>query len=255
MFDLYIDIESGADVTEIINGLVSSGLVQVDELVESLNERFGDIAQFYYQSKEQDGSRSTVLCVNGVTHSSEPSYYSHQFHTAGYGYSEEIIYDDRRDQMDSSIRFTGNTRADDVRSLNTSIGINAAELEKLSSRWPAKVQLVGAALYSVLNAFKTGHVYIVDKVKLSNGITYSVEDAWAHKRYLKPKESAALGAILANGKVISRDDFKKVIKGQRSSHSNMSIQRFKNVYVVGRKDGLYKTEMNRYNEYRNNLTK
>ncbi len=42
-----LTFESGADVTEIINGVVSSGLVQVDELVESLNKRFYGIAQFY----------------------------------------------------------------------------------------------------------------------------------------------------------------------------------------------------------------
>ncbi len=53
MFDLFIDIESGADVTEIINGVVSSGLVQVDELVESLNKRFYGIAQFYYQARNK----------------------------------------------------------------------------------------------------------------------------------------------------------------------------------------------------------
>ncbi len=255
MFDLFIDIESGADVTEIINGVVSSGLVQVDELVESLNKRFYGIAQFYYQSKEQDGCKSTMIYINGQTHSSDLSSISSHVYKSGPVFKDQVLYDDQKRGDQSPIRFTGNSRVDDVRSLNTALGINAAELENLSARWPAKVQLVGAALYSVLKSFQLGDVYVIDKVKLSNGITYSVEDAWRQKQYLKPYESAALGAVLANGNVLNRDDFKKVINSQRSSHSNMSVHRFKNVYVVEHKDDLYKTGMNRYNEYRNNLTK
>ena len=63
MADLYIDISSGSNVTELINNIVSSDQIGVDELVLSMNERFGKIAHFSYQSMQQDGEMHTQLYV------------------------------------------------------------------------------------------------------------------------------------------------------------------------------------------------
>lgn len=255
MIDLYIDISSGASVAELINSIVSSGLIHMDRLVELLNYRFGNIAKFSYQSMLQDGVERTNLHVNGHI---APSV---QEEPEGYllrrldEFGNQIIYDTNVGEMRSLSRFTGEVRTDDVKSLNTSIRIATFDLERLSERWPARIQLIGAAFFTILKTYDIGRVYVLDNVKLSNGMSYNLKEAWTHRKFLMPDECAALGALIAHGEIISREEFSSVIDRLHIDDKEHSVRKLQNVYFTGRKDKLYKVNTTRYNEYRNNLTK
>ena len=106
------------------------------------------------------------------------------------------------------------------------------EFTTLSLRWPAKTQLMGAAFYSILRTYKAGQIYILDRVKLSNGMVYTLSEAWEHRNYLQAEECAALGALIAHGQVLTEPDFKNGISRGKVSYDKTAIGKGIKVYFV-----------------------
>lgn len=254
LIDLYIDITSGVSVTELINSIVSSGFIQMDSLIELLNDKFGSIAKFSYQSMHQDGVDKTNLHVKGhITATSQEEQDGYLYRRIN-DYGNQINSDMNVNESLLINKFSGDRRSDEVRSLNLTRRITAVDLEKLSERWPARVQLIGAALYTLLRTYDIGRIFVIDDVQLSNGMSYNLNDAWTHRNFLVPDECAALGALIAHGEAVSREEFFKVVGRPQDEDNERSVRKLENVYFTGHKDKLYKLDTTRYNEYRNNMT-
>lgn len=230
--DLYIDISSGANVTELINKIVSSGQVEVDRFVKTMNSRFRSIAQFSYQSMHQDGEISTNLYVESqmVEPLNDAVPEGQAGRTSGIlSYS----WSDMRIKEGTYVgTYTGEVRGDSIERFSIFNNISISELEQLSERWPAKTQLLGAAFYSILKTYNAGQIYIMDDVKLSNGVSYSVEDAWKHRNYLHAEECAALGALISHAQVLSGSEFNRRIKRIDSRNIKGFDEENKKVYFM-----------------------
>lgn len=241
MIDLYIDLSSGANVTDLINSIVSSGFVPVDDLIETLNVKFGNIAEFSYQSRMQDGESKTHVIISSnikqQAHDESQQFASKRTFDSGF----QIVYDIHPDSGRSSDGYPGEARRDSVGSINQANHVLDIDMERLSKRWPAKIQLFGAALYSILKAYDRGRIFVLDSVRLSNGMSYNLEEAWKHRNFLIPDECAALGAVLLHGQPIGFEEFNSLTSDLHNYAKDVSDKRKLSVYFADKKDKLYKS--------------
>lgn len=233
VIDLYIDISQGVNITELINNIVSSGNISVDVFVQSMNERFGQIAQFSYQSMQQDGQLKTSLCVESQVNDSVKESSSvldtnnHDVNMLSYSSFDVHSHDGYR-----SWQFSGDKRHDNVEVLNFFTKSSELELGNLSQRWPAKTQVIGAAFYYILKTYKAGNIYVLDKVKLSNGMSYNLSEAWEHRNYLHPEECAGLGAVIAYAQTLNLIDFESRLSRVQSEGKHGEKKRSNFVYFI-----------------------
>ncbi len=237
---LYIDMSSGVSVTELINAVISSGCIKLDQLMEDLNSRFGGLAQFSYQHMNQDGISFAHMIVNGKEYPQNESIVINHPSISQDAFGNKIEIDKSFSTFNMNPNPGFDKRMDSVDSLIYEFKLQSIDNEKLSLRWPAKTQLLGAALSSIMRSYWTGKICILDKVKLSNGMTYSVVEAWDHRQYLLPEECAALSVLVTFGQAVNQQSFKTIVESIGAVSHRVDLRGDVKVYLVNDKESLYK---------------
>jgi len=229
-------MSSGANVTALLNGIISSGYILMEPLIEELNQRFGNLAEFSYQSQFCDGEEERVILIGPRQVLSHPQIEdTKQVTSRSDQHGNYFVY-----KVDMEELKMFDKRVDSVSSLHFSNRFATMELGEIMSRWPARVQLISAALSSIFKSYTEGEMIILDSVRLSNGMVYNIEEAWSQRQYLKPEEAAAISVVKLYGTVLDQTSFKEALCLEETHLQQQKVFQGIKVYWCREKDPLYK---------------